>query len=163
MKSNFLKLVVFVSILYSCNSSDINDIIIKYDTEKFTELKGYAVSFRSSGQSSNSAIYLVSEFDSKCSPYFVEINKDNYSIVTVNKDMLLKTCNKDYLDENKIASIMTEFFKYDLMVLQVDEEGNVYINPNNQELPVYLRKATNSTPKNLDQFKIYRDNWYIRK
>jgi hypothetical protein len=77
--------------------------------------------------------------------------------------LVLKSCDKDYLSRQEIEVVVKTFLKYGLPLIQVDTEGNVYINPYVEESPILLRKSPNSIPEDLSKFKVYKGNWYISK
>jgi hypothetical protein len=162
---NIIAICTLISIMQSCTSQTMNTdaIIEKYDTVNFSALKNKSIYFRSKGNQKNTSIYFVNIYKGSCSPYAVEFNDENKSIVEVKNHLVLTSCGKDYLSREEIEKAIKDYAAYRLCLLQVDEEGNVYINPDKQELPVLLRKSPNSTPKDIDKFKLYKGAWYIRK
>ena len=158
-----LTLLVLTILQHSCNSQDIDSMIKKYDNTDFSDLKGFSIYFRSAGHKNNTSIYFVDSYSSECPPYAVEFNDQNKTIVNINNDLVLKKCSQDYLSREKITQILVAYAQYNLLLLQVDNDGNVYINPDRMERATLLRKSTSSTPKDLASFEHYRGNWYIRK
>jgi hypothetical protein len=162
---NFIIWLLLVCIFHSCNgqSMGIDEIIKKYSTEDFNVLKNKSVYFRSKGNSRTSSIYFVNIFKGKCSPYVVEYDEEAKKIIEIKNHLVISSCEKDYLSNSEIEQAILKFKKYNFYLIQVDEMGNVYINPDSQDLPTILRKAPNSNPKDIDKYKIYQDNWYIKK
>ncbi len=151
--------------LQSCNSQTMNidTIIDKYNETDFGELKDMSIYFRSTGHQPNSSIYFVNKFNGNCSPYVVEFNNIDKTIVEIKNHLVLTNCKEDYLSKEQIEAVIKKYVEYKLCLLQVDSEGNVYINPDKQELPIFLRKSPNSTPQDLGKFKHYKGDWYLRK
>lgn len=151
--------------LQSCNSQTMNidTIIDKYNDADFSELEDVSIYFRSAGHQRNSSIYFVNKFASNCSPYAVEFNNSEKTIIEIKNHLVLANCKEDYLSKEQIEAIVKKYVEYKLCLLQVDNAGNVYINPDKQELPVLLRKSPDSTPQDLEKFRHYKGNWYVRK
>lgn len=151
--------------LQSCNSQSMNidTIINRYSDTDFDELKGMSVYFRSTGNRQNSSIYFVNKFNGSCSPYVVEFDNANKVLIEIRNHLVLTNCKEDYLNKAQIEAGVRKFVEYKLCLLQVDSTGNVYINPDKQELPVLLRKSPDSTPKDMDKFTHYKGDWYVRK
>jgi hypothetical protein len=164
---NLLYIGILINIIQSCSVQNqhmnIDQIVEKYDTIDFGILKNKSIHYRSKGNQRNTSIYFVSIYKGLCSPYVVEFNDDDKSVVQIKNHLVLSSCGKDYLSKEDVEVLMKAYAKYDFCLLQVDEDGNVYINPDKQEPPVLLRRSINSTPKDIDKFKSYKGNWYIRK
>lgn len=162
---NTVVICMLICIMQSCTDQkmSIDTIIEKYDTVDFSVLKSKSIYFRSKGNQKNTSIYFVNIYKGSCSPYAVEFNDDDKSVVEIKNHLVVSSCGKDYLSKEEIEAAMKAYAKYHFCLLQVDEEGNVYINPDKQEFPVLLRKSPSSTPKDIDKFKPYKGNWYIRK
>ena len=158
-----LPLLVLTILQQSCKSQDIDSVIMKYDNTDFSSLKGFSIHFRSAGHQSNTSIYFVDSYGWECPPYAVEFNDHNKTIVNINNGLVLKKCKQDYLSKEKITQVLEAYAQYNLLLLQVDNDGNVYINPDRMDRATLLRKSTGSTPKDLALFKHYKGNWYIRK
>jgi hypothetical protein len=122
-----------------------------------------SIYFRSKGNQSNTSIYFVNAYQGSCSPYAVEFNDESNSIVEIKNHLVLSSCGKDYMNEEEIGQAIQAYIKYHFFILQVDQEGNVYINPDKQEPPVLLRKSLNPSPKDLEKYEKYKGSWYIRK
>ena len=151
--------------LQSCNSQTMNidDVIDKYNDADFSGLKDISVYFRSTGHQRNTSIYFVNKFKGNCSPYVVEFNNTDKTIVEIKNHLVLANCKEDYLTTDKIEAVVKQYVEYKLCLIQVDNEGNVYINPDKHELPIFLRKSPESMPKDLVKFKHYKGDWYLRK
>ncbi len=162
---NLVIWLLLISLLQSCKeqSTDIEQIIIRYSKEDFSLLKNKSVYFRSKGNKQNSSIYFVNIYKGKCSPYIVEYDEKTNKIIEIKNHLVISSCQKDYLSNDEIEKAVINYKKYKFYLIQVDEEGNVYINPNTQDLPTILRKAPESSPADIDNYKVYKNNWYIRK
>ncbi|MXV13904.1 hypothetical protein [Hufsiella ginkgonis] len=156
---------IFMIMLQSCHSqsNDLDSVIAKYDHTDFSGLKNASVYRRSLGNQDNTSIYFVNIYRGKCSPYVVELNDDSKAIVEISNKLVLKSCGKDYLSRAEIEKILEKYVLYNLCLIQVDNEGNVYINPDRSDLPILLRKSSSSPPGDIGLFKAYKGNWYIRK
>ncbi|MES2389177.1 MAG: hypothetical protein V4543_14335 [Bacteroidota bacterium] len=151
--------------LQSCSSQDdvIEDVVEKHNFTDFSKLKNRFIHFRSTGTNRNTSIYFVGEFRGACGPYAVLVNDDDNGIIKIEKDLVLIRCEHDYLDSSEIEISIKEYLKLELYVIGVDTVGNVYINPNSQDPPILLRLMPNSKPSDINEFKHYKGNWYIRK
>ncbi|TCC99187.1 hypothetical protein [Pedobacter hiemivivus] len=158
-----LPLLVLAISQQSCNGQGVDSIIKKYDDTDFSSLKGFSVYFRSAGHENNTSIYFVNSYGGGCSPYIVELNDRDKIIVNINNDLVLKSCSKDYMSREKITQVLVGYAQYDLCLVQVDNEGNVYINPDRPDRATLLRKSKSSTPKDLALFEHYKGNWYVKK
>jgi len=163
MKIKLILSILIICILQSCNknSQDIDSIIEKYNDEDFSCLKGVFIN-RRGGKNDNLVFLIISRSNFKCSPYIIKANYDTGKVVNINDTLPNRDCN-GYFTISQIESYVKCFFKYKFQVLSVDADGNVYINPNRQELPTLLRKEENVTPKDIKDYKLYRGKWYIRK
>ena len=156
-----LPLLILTILQQSCNAQDIDSVIKKYDNTDFSSLKGFSIHFRSVGHQSNTSIYFVDSYNWECPPYAVELNDQNKTIVNINNEQVLKRCGQDYLSRERITEVLVEYAQYNLCLVQVDNDGNVYINPDRMERATLLRKSKGSTPKDLTLFKHYKGNWYV--
>ena len=152
-----------MSLLQSCNGQNMDEVIDRLDNESFSDLKGLSVYFRSRGNEKNTNIYFVNSFAGKCSPYVVEVDKSEIEELEIRNNLVLKSCRKDYLEKETIKKAIKKYLELDVSLIQVDSSGNVYINPYEQEPPILLRKSGSSPTTNLNQFELYKGNWYIRK
>jgi hypothetical protein len=162
MKLNWIILII-MSLIQSCNGQNMDEVIDRLDKTNFSDLKGLSIYFRSKGNERNTNIYFVNVFSGKCSPYVVEVNKSKIDELNIKNDLVLKTCDKDYLDKETIKNAMIKYLELNICLIQVDSFGNVYINPYEQELPTLLKKSGSSPPKDINQFELYKNSWYIRK
>lgn len=139
----------------------MKDVISKYDKEDFSCLKNAFINVR--GRRSNDTIVLlINKYRFKYSPYIVTANSNTKEILNIDSK-LAERDNKNYFTLDEIKIFTNCFLKYDFEVLAVDNDGNVYINPNQQNTPILLRKVTGSIPIDFKDFKLYKENWYIRK
>lgn len=157
--------MLFVFQLHSCKKGplEIDDVVNKYNDVDFSRLKNISIYYRSSGDQTNTSVYFVNLFNGKCSPYVVVYNNVERTIVEIKNHLVLSSCKEDYMDKEHIESVVKQYVDYEICLLQVDEAGNVYINPNRQDVPILLRKSSESTPQDLEKFKHYKGEWYIRR
>lgn len=158
--------LILTIVFFSCNSQnmDIDSVIAKYDKTDFNALKNSSIYFRSTGNVKNTSVYFVnSDREANHPPYVVEVDNNNDSIFKISNHLIVSKGEKDYLERDEIKKLVKEYLKYNFCVLQVDKFGNVYINPTKQDSPILLRKLAESTPEDIDRFKLYKGNWYVRK
>ncbi len=163
MKAKFFLIILSIWVFQSCkvNNRDIDGIIEKYNQEDFSCLKGVFVNFRG-GEHKGLVVLLISKTNYKCSPYIVTVNKNDGKVTKIDDTLPKRDCN-GYFSVSEIETFVRCFLKYNFQVLSVDSDGNVYMNPSRQDLPIFLRKEQNKTPKDMKDFKAYKGNWYIRK
>lgn len=154
--------------LLSCHeelsTAQIDAVIKKYDTEDFSALKNTYLGYRGKDETAN-VMLMVAKFDLTCPAYIATIYPKTKELIKTD-DHLIKEADKKcspYFKKEQIQDYSKAFLKYDLKVIGVDSEGNVYINPTEQEIPNLLRKAPGTNPKDLKDFKPYKGNWYLRK
>ncbi len=163
MKSNWIIVIIIMSLLQSCNSQKTDKVIDRLDDVDFSELKGLFIHFRSKGHSRNSNIYFITTNKTNCSPYAVEVDKSKIDELKIKNDLVLKTCDKEYLDKETIKIAIEKYLELNICLIQVDSFGNVFINPSKQEFPTLLKMSSSTPPKNINQFELYKGSWYIRK
>jgi hypothetical protein len=147
----------------SCKSQGTDNVIKNIDKLDLSILKGMSIHFRSKGYNRNTNIYFVNTFQSKCSPYIVEVQSSTPSDMEINNDLVLKSCGNDYLDNETIKQALIKYLELSVCLISIDDYGNVYVNPSKQERATLLKKVEGSIPKDFDQFEHYKGNWYIRK
>lgn len=164
MKKNLCFLIVCVFFQScSCQNIDFNKIIDKYDSLDFSQLRNMSI-YRGISTQNMITRLCVNIYHGSCSPYLVKLNEKNGNIIEINNDLVLDYCGKDYLSREKIESVVKKYLELDLYLVQVDNDGNVYIKPyQGRRRLVFLRKLPDSTPKDLNLFKHYKGNWYIRE
>lgn len=152
---------VFVCLLcYSCKEKNYSKVVDRLNTENFDEIKGYSIHYRSPGKSKGSSIYVVSKYNSTCSPYFVEINDKDVSVLEVNRGNILENCNRVNLGQEQLKQLIESFVRYDVVLATVDNNGNVFINPFSQDKPTLIKKNTDSL--DTTGFKKIYDNWFAK-
>lgn len=161
----FICICLFVVNVSSCQSQEksTDEIIKKFDTVDFSSLKNRSVYFRSAGQQRNSSIYFVNTMEGTCSPYIVEVNNSDNTIIEIKNNLVISSCKEDFLSQNEIEKTIKQYLQYKICLLQVDNDGNVLINPDKQEPATLLRMMPGKTIENMNQFKPLKGNWYIRK
>lgn len=160
MKWYITGLIILLNMFSSCNGQNLNKIINRLDKESFDKLEGVFISLRNKDRSSMTI--MIDKYDIDCSPYVVTVNLSTKEVLSISDKLMDEEC-KGYLADTDIKILISEFLKHDVAVLGVDKDGNVYINPNKQEPPILLKKSDKSPPKDIDQFKLYKGNWYVKK
>lgn len=156
------KLFIFIIIVCSCNEErKYVKVIDRLNNTDFSSIKNMAIHYRSKGKSKNSSIYAVNEYGSSCSPYFVEINNESNEIINVTRGSMTENCAE--FEEEKLRLSILEFLKYKVILVQVDNESNVYINPFAQEKANIIRKESISDETlKVRGFKNLKNKWYIK-
>jgi hypothetical protein len=164
MKNKFLLIVlILLNTLQSCNSqnSNYNDVLDRFNGEDFTCLKGVFVNIRGNIKN-DTVVLMMSKYRFKYSPYIIRASYSNKEVLEIDSKLANRDSN-NYFSEDEIKTFTKCFLKYKLEVLAVDNDGNVYINPYQQETPILLRKSIYSIPIDFNQYKLYKGNWYIKK
>ena len=112
MQRIIVYMLLLISLLQSCDGGNniIDTVIDKYDDADFSELRGYCVSYRSSGNNRNTSILFVSKFDESVPPYIVECDTRNKEVVSISKKLLNLNGVKDYLSKDRIICNYSVFF-----------------------------------------------------
>ncbi|WP_291285494.1 hypothetical protein [Flavobacterium sp.] len=161
MKKNiFICFVLFCFISCSKDKISIDKIIKEYNNEDFQQLKGVLISYR--GINGDNVILTVNKFNGDCSPYMITINPQTKKIVEIRNHLVIKKCN-DYFNHEEIQKYVSCFLNYNFIVLGVDYNGNVYINPDKQQPPNIVRINGKYEKDSYKKFKVYKGNWLILK
>lgn len=161
MKSKLFSFyVLIICIFQSCSGNDYDTLIEKYSQEDFSCLQGVFMNKRGRDNNGNIVI-IVCKRNFKCSPYIVTINNKSGEILKIDDKLPIRDCN-GYFSNNEIGNFVKCFLKYKFEVLSVDLNGDVYINPFQQDLPILLRRQDKYSPQDITGFKIYKQNWYIK-
>jgi hypothetical protein len=165
MKNRILITFVLLIMLQSCKGQNkgIDSAMNKFSETDFSNFKTLSIYFRSKGNQTGSSIYFVNIYKGNCSPYVVEVDDNSHSIIEIKNHLVISSCGKDYLTKEKIEVAVKKYIELDIYLLQVDNDGNVYINPDKQGVATLLRKSPNSTPTDLQLFRHYQGNWYVKK
>ena len=159
MKKTLIFCITIILII-GCSKKKEDPIIEftkRFDKEDFTCLQDLFIANR--GTFGGKISLIISKFDSKCPPYTVLIHNNKIEI----KNNLLTNKCEDYLEFDQIEASVKCFLKYDLKVIGVDKNLNVFINPSEESQPSLLRKSNSDTIINLKKYKNLRANWYIKK
>lgn len=162
---SLLTMFVFVTCQNNIKISDkIDGVIAKYDKEDFSYFNNIFIAIRNAGF--NEITYIIHKSEGDLPVYFVKYTKINGKM-EINRTLFEKAKKKDYFTNAKIKEIIENFRKYDLLLLQVDKSGNVYMNPFRSNEPAkLLRLAHPSNQKEIRKgfvYKHYKNQWYIRK
>ena len=122
MQRIIVYMLLLISLLQSCDGGNniIDTVVDKYDDADFSELRGYCVWYRSSGNNRNTSILFVSKFDDSVPPYIVECDTRNKEVVSISKKLLNLNGVKDYLSKDRIMFVAKKYSEYRLCVLEVD-------------------------------------------
>ena len=154
----FIGILVLVS---SCTTDE--DVIKRLDKYDFSSFKNQSIAYRSKGSSIGTSLFMLSSNTMNCSSYFVEVDNFSSKIVDVDNGLVIKSCEKDYFEDDEIMTSMVEFLKLEVNFLQVDSSGNVYINPGGQGGPTLLRIENELSKDDSDYFVHKKGRWYKRK
>lgn len=163
-----IKLLISILLLFtifsSCNTKnqekgDLNTILATIDSTDLTPLTNLSIYYVGKGEN-NTLRYFVNLYQGKCSPYLVDMTKDNLSIAKIDNQFVLKSCHDDYLTKAKIKESVTLYCKLNVYLLQTDEYGNVYINPFQEGSPTMMRISSNGKNPDSSKYSHYKDNWY---
>lgn len=157
--------LLVLSTLLSCQKKyvAIEEVIERFDDVDFSSLRGKAIHFRSGGHSRETGIYFVFSDSVNCAPYAVEYSRMSDSIVNIDSNLVVAHCEGCRISEGEIRSAMKRFIRYGVVFLHVDHEGNVFINPDSQDSPRYLRISLYTHPSQFSEYRLYRDHWYVRR
>jgi len=170
MHHKILKTIFFLSfvVFYSCQSSkdqNIDSVISKYNDTDFSIFKKSFIAIRQ--ENSSETIYMLGASEANKPLYFIEYNEVINKITNINKSLLEKTKTPDYFSNEKIEKLITYFRKYDIVLLSVDEDNNVFINPfeiNSPALLIRFDKSPNAERvKKGYSYKKYKENWYLKE
>lgn len=170
MVTKVLKIFLFLScvVLYSCQNSkkqDIDSVVAKYNKSDFSVFKKSLVAIRQ--KNSSETIYMVGDSEGNKPLYFVDYDEIKDKIITINKSMLEKSKVSDYLSNEEIEKLITSFRKYDFVLLSVDEDNNVFINPFEINSPALLIRFDKLPKKGRVKkgylYKKYSGNWYVKE
>lgn len=156
MKNDKFMFILISFLLLSCNSQNIDKVINRIDNNDISPIKGLSIYYRSN-------LHFVNVCCSNCSPYLLKIKRLEVDSLEIDNNLVLKSCGKDYLDYTKIKNAFQCYIKLQVCFIKIDEKGNVYINPSKADKPTLLRISENNIPNDIEDFKKYKDNWYIRK
>ncbi|SCY50164.1 hypothetical protein [Flavobacterium anhuiense] len=162
MSRIFLIAMLLFCALQSCNSNQksIDKIISKYDSSDFSCLKNTYIETRSVNK--DDIVLLVSKYNLHCNPYIVWVNSKTKKITRIDDNLPNRDC-AGYFTNTEIKFYIDFFLKLNFMVLGVDNEDNVYINPNYYDVPYLVRKSKKTNAKDLKDYKLYKGDWYIKK
>ena len=160
-----LSLFLIMSCQNEVKKNDIDTVIKKYDKTNFSFFKNTFVGIRE--RNSNEIIYIVDKAEGSLPVYFVKYSIRKKSIIEINKRALEEKNIRNYFTDKEIHNLIENFQKFDLSLLQVDKDGNIFMNPFEiNEHAVLLRLANSSDKKEVQKgyvYEHYKGNWYIRK
>jgi hypothetical protein len=164
MKNKFFIIIVILfcfSISCKSDKKSMDKIISNYYTTNFSNLKNIFIENR--GMNNEDIILIVSKYNQhNCNPYIIWVNSKTKEISKIDDKLPVRDCGA-YFTNVEIKTYVDYFLKQNFMVLGVDNEDNVYINPYYYDVPILLRKSKKSNPKDLKDFKLYKGDWYIKK
>jgi len=171
---NLVKMLLLITlpVIAACQGhnnqiSDIDKAIAKYEQTDFSELKNMSIYFRSRGRHLNSSIYFINKSKVSCSPYAVEVDNLDKSIVEIKNHLVISSCGEDYLTPETIEAALKKYFALNLYLVIVDSEGNVFINSFQANRPAnLLRLAKESGEREIKKdyvYKHYKGRWYLKE
>ena len=166
LKSSFITTMGFLVLFSSCGQAPTPDnVISSLEGKTFDDMTGYFVYYRSRGSTRKSSIIFVSKYGLNCSPYAVDviIKDQQVEFISIDKDLVIKSCGYDYIDEAQIKALVTKFVSYGVTLLGLDTAGNVYVNPSSQDLATLVKVKDIAKLNNAALFKPYKDDWYIKR
>ncbi|WP_312300654.1 hypothetical protein [Chryseobacterium sp.] len=170
MEGKFFKIIFFLSfvVFYSCQNSktqDIDSVISKYDDTDFSVFKGAFIAIRQ--RNSSETTYMLGDSEGNNPLYFIEYDEMTNKIILINNSILKKAKIPDYFSNEEIEKLITYFRKYDFVLLSVDKDNNVFINPfeiNSPALLIRFNKLPNTEKiKKGYAYKQYTGNWYLKE
>lgn len=170
MYHKIFKIIFFLNfaVFCSCQNSkkqDIDSIISKYNDFDFSNFKESFIAIRQKNNSET--IYILGDSEGNKPLYFIEYDEVKGKIVKINKSMLKKAKITDYFNDKEIEKLISHFRKYDIVLLSVDEDNNVFINPfeiNSPALLIRFDKLPNTKRLKKGYFyKQYKGNWYLKE
>lgn len=170
MHHKSLKIVFFLSfvVFYSCQNSkkqDIDSVISKYNSSDFSNFKGSFIAVRE--KSISETIYILGDSEGNKPLYFIEYDEIKNKIILINNSILKRMKVPDYFSSEEIKKLISLFRKYDFVLLSVDEDNNVFINPfeiNSPALLIRFNKLPNAeSVKKGYLYKQYKGNWYLKE
>lgn len=170
MHHKIFKIIFFLSfvVFYSCQNSkkqDIDSVISKYNNFDFSDFKGSFIAIRQ--KNSSETTYMLGDSEGNKPLYFIEYDEISGKIILINNSILKKTKVPDYFSNEEIKKLITLFRKYDFVLLSVDGDDNVFINPfeiNSPALLIRFHKLPNTERvKKGYPYKQYKGNWYLKE
>tara|TARA_R110001592_G_scaffold60338_3_gene183390 strand:+ start:1748 stop:2263 length:516 start_codon:yes stop_codon:yes gene_type:complete len=166
MKPIYLLSLLFI---FSCQkevkNSDIDTAIEKYGETDFSYFDNTFIGIREKNRSV--VTYIVGKSEGDLPVYFVRYSVGNDDVIEIDKTALVKKNVEDYFTSIRIQKLIENFRKFNLSLLEVDKDGNLFINPFQINEPaVLLRLAKPSNNKEIKKgfvYKHYTDRWYTRK
>lgn len=167
MKSNrhlIIAAILFCFCCVACNTKQqkLDAIISKYQTEDFTAFKNTSIAFKS-GSDAKQAVYLLKKYNFDVIPYLVTYDFEKQAVTNINKQALQAAGVEDYLSAGQIEALIVKFINYKFPLLQVDIEGNVFINPFEANAPPLLLRSVGTGNPQTIMYEHYKDDWYLRK
>jgi hypothetical protein len=156
----------FMTLFSGCGQAPAPDEVVRsLEGKNFDDLKGYFLHYRSGGSTNESSIIFVSKYGHNCSPYAVDviIKNQKTEFIRVNKELAIKSCGYDYIDESQIENLVNVFITFDVTLLGVDMAGNVYVNPSSQDLATLVKVKNMAEVNNASLYEHYNGDWYIRR
>ena len=161
MNKILLVLICVLTTIVACNYIKVpDDVVNKYDGESFDELKGVFLAYR--GSDRKESIVMIDKYEVDCFPYFVSVDRKTKDIIKISNERVLTDC-EDYMSDSEIIKYVKQFVKYNVMVLGVDADGNVFMNPAQQERPNLIRINPEAPTNDTIGFKHFKGNWYYKE
>jgi hypothetical protein len=164
------KLILFALFISSCESNNaqkcnIDTTIKVYNNENFTFFTDRFICIKHINLTE--VIYIVEKSDGNLPIYFVTFSLLSNKITEINNSALVESNIADYLTKDEITDFVLKFREFNFSLLQVDIEGNVFINPCNPNQPAILLRLKESISDNIVKkgyvYTRYKNKWYSRE
>ena len=143
----------------------IDTFIKKHQAESFLEFKNTIIFIRQ--ETLLSTLYVIHRYEGNSPVYFVTYNKIKNEITEIDDSLLKKLKVPDYFTAREITSLIKRFRSYEICMVGVDMQENVFINPFYPNNPaVFLRMSKHSQlniSKIQGNYVHYKDRWYVDK
>ena len=154
----------FLFFIYSCETRETHQesFVSKYNSESFDVFKNKGFVIRGYDEMHNPIVFISYDLKKSFenSPYMVICNKNEQSVIETGSYLIKDTSLFNKLELNKLA---LKFLTYNISLLQVDIEGNVFIGMRSNEMPDLARLHNYESLNNVHKikWKRLRENWYI--
>jgi len=136
----------------------------KVDHANLTPMHGIGVTLRRS--SLGSQHLNINSYEYNCAPYIVFFDTWKSRVTSIRYMGGSEECAKEYLDDFTIESAIGCWADMGLPFgfMGINLEGVVYISTRGWDEPPDLMRIPEGIPfTDTLRFKLYRDNWYVRK
>lgn len=165
-----LRLITLISILpfvSGClnnkSHSNIDQFISAFENEDFVQFKNISIIRKSKNQ--GKAVYILMKTNNNLPAYIITYDLAKKRILEIDHSMLAKAGIEDYFTDTQLSNYIEAFRKYDFYVMNVDNDGNVYMNPFYPNQPVCIMRTSTSSQRGMLQkgylYEQYKGRWYL--